>query len=88
MDLELIPLTGLGRYQHNNELLQRYKNRREERFVPKTPLGYDRTKMIEIDNGISRKIPALLTTFRFWMKNDEKNYMTHGLNKLEIGRVI
>ena len=86
MNLEMIPLIGIGRYPANNEFLEKYKNRRAEIFTPRIPLGYDRTKIIEIDNGISRKIPALQTTFKFWVQNDEKKYMSTGINKLDIGK--
>ena len=85
MKFELIPLTGLGRYPGNNEFLERHKNRRADKFAPATPLGYDRTKMIEIDNGIGRKIPGIQTTFRFWVRNDDKKFLTTGLTKLDIG---
>ena len=85
MKLELIPLTGLGRYPGNNEFIERHKNRRTDKFTPSVPLGYDRTKIIEIDNGISRKIPGLQTTFRFWVRNDDKKFLTTGLTKLDIG---
>ena len=85
MNLELIPLIGIGRYPANNEFLEQYKNRRDERFTPMIPLGYDRTRIIEIDNGISRKIPAIQTTFKFWVQNNDKKFMSTGLSKLDIG---
>ena len=87
MELELIPLIGIGRYPVNNDFHDKYKNRREESFVPEIPLGYDRTKIVHIENGINRKIPALQTTFKFWVQNDDKRYFTDGLNKLEIGKI-
>ena len=87
MELELIPLIGIGRYPANNDFLDKYRNRREDRFVPKIPLGYDRTRIIEIENGINRKIPALQTTFKFWVQNEEKKYLSTGLSKLDIGKM-
>ena len=84
MELELIPLTGLARYKEENEFLQRYQNRRVSNFEPDTPLGYERTKFIHLSNG-ARKIPAIQTTFRFWIYDEECKYTKNGFNKLTLG---
>ena len=85
MELELIPLTGLARYKEENEFLQRYQNRRVSNFEPDTPLGYERTKFIHLSNG-ARKIPAIQTTYRFWIYDEECKYTKNGFNKLTLGR--
>ena len=82
----MIPLIGMGRYPGNNEFLNRYKKVRNNPVPPKLPIGYDKTKLIEIDNGINRKIPAIQNVFRFWIVNDEKEYLTTGFSKLDLGK--
>ena len=86
MELEMVPLIGLGRYPVNNEFLAKHKKVRGNLMPPKLPIGYDKTKMIEINNGINRKIPAIQTIFRFWIFHEEKEYMSNGFDKLDIGK--
>ena len=86
MELEMVPLIGMGRYPVNNEFLDKYKKVKGNQLLPKIPIGYDKTKIIEINNGINRKIPAIQTVFRFWVFNEEKEYLSTGFDKLDLGK--
>ena len=87
MDLEMIPLIGMGRYPVNNEFLAKHKKVRGDLVTTKLPIGYDRSKMIEINNGINRKIPAIQNTFRFWVYHEDKEYLSTGFDKLDLGKI-
>ena len=86
MDLEMAPLIGMGRYPENNEFLNKYKKVRGNPVPPKLPIGYDKTKLIEINNGINRRIPAIQNVFRYWIVNEEKEYLANGFDKLDLGK--
>ena len=87
MELELIPLIGMARYKEENDFLSKYQNRRAANFAPDTPLGYERTRFLHLNNG-SRKIPAIQTSFRFWILDEEKKFLKNGFTKLTLGRAI
>ena len=88
MNLELLALTGMTRYPANNEFLAAYKNRREGNFAPDIPLGYEKTKLIHVANGIHRKIPAILNVFRYHVVNDDKDHSKNGLTRGDLGNYI
>ena len=87
MDLELIPLTGMARYKSNNEFLEAYKNSREGTFSPDEPVGYERTKIIYVANGVNRKIPAVVNVFRYHIVDDEKDHTRNGLSRYDLGKI-
>ena len=87
MNLELLSLTGMARYPPNNEFLAAYKNRREGCFSPDIPMGYEKTKLIHVANGINRKIPAILNVFRYHIVNDDKDHSKNGLTRGDLGNL-
>ena len=87
MNLELLALSGMARYPLNNEFHEAYKNRREGNFAPDIPIGYERTKMIHVANGINRKIPAIVNIYRFHVVDDDKNHTKNGLTRGDLGNM-
>ena len=88
MNLELLPLTGMTRYPFNNEFHEAYKNRREGNFTPDIPVGYEKTKIIHVANGINRKIPAILNVFRYHVVDDDRDHTKNGLTRGDLGKII
>ena len=87
MNLELLALTGMTRYTPNNEFHEAYKNRREGNFAPDIPIGYEKTKLIHVNNGVNRKIPAILNVFRYHIVDDDKDHTKNGLTRGDLGNI-
>ena len=88
MNLEVLALTGMARYPENNEFYKTARSSRISNFAVKTPLGYEYTKQINIPNGTNRKIPAVINCFKYWVTNDESDYVRNGLARLDLGKLL
>ena len=86
MELETLALTGMARYPENNEFFKSQQSKRICNFLVQTPLGYEYTKQISVSNGNNRKIPAVLNCFKFWIVNDENDFLRSGIARLDLGK--